>query len=245
MARTATPFFDRTDAGQRLADALESYRGKPVTVLALPRGGVPVASVIADRLGAPLDILVVRKVGAPGNQEFGLGAVAEGPVRFLDPELIQEWGLRPDDLEPEVRRQMEEVERLARRLRGGRAFPDIQGRAVILVDDGMATGGTVPSGGGSRPPSSPEPGRGRGWRLLPRSDSGPPTARRRGRLSARPAGALRGRGMVPGFPGGFRGRGHSALATTLEPTSGPSRRSLIRPVVPAPPILPGLSASLR
>lgn len=143
MTAPGAPYVDRWDAGHRLADALEAYRGQSVTVLALPRGGVPLASVIADRLEADLDILVVRKVGAPGNREFGLGAVAEGPVRFLDPKLIREWGVSLDDLEPEVRRQTDEVERLARRLRDGRPFPDLRDRVVIIVDDGMATGGTV------------------------------------------------------------------------------------------------------
>jgi len=102
-----------------------------------------VASVIADRLGAPLDILVVRKIGAPGNREYGLGAVAEGQVRFLDHRILGELGLVPEDLETEIRFQAEEVERLARRLRGGRPPPDLRGRTVIVVDDGMATGGTV------------------------------------------------------------------------------------------------------
>ena len=78
------------------------------------------ASVLADRLGAPLDILVVRKVGAPGSREFGLGAVAEGGVRFLDPSLLEGLGLRPQDIESEVRFQLEEVTRLARSFRGSR-----------------------------------------------------------------------------------------------------------------------------
>ncbi|MGA8542123.1 MAG: phosphoribosyltransferase family protein [Thermoplasmata archaeon] len=143
MTTPGAPYRDRTEAGQRVADALESYHGQTTTVLGLPRGGVPIAAVIADRLAAPLDILVVRKVGAPGNAEFGLGAVAEGPVRYLSHTSLREWGIRPDELESDVRRQEEEVERLARRLRGGRSFPDLQNRVVILVDDGMATGGTV------------------------------------------------------------------------------------------------------
>ncbi|MGP8072324.1 MAG: phosphoribosyltransferase [Thermoplasmata archaeon] len=143
MTTPGAPYLNRAEAGRRLAEALESYRWRPVTVLALPRGGVPVASVVADRLGAPLDILVVRKVGAPGNREFGLGAVAEGGLRFLDRALLGELGLRPEDMEPEVRVQMEEVVRIARRLRGGRPPSPLEDRTVILVDDGMATGGTV------------------------------------------------------------------------------------------------------
>jgi putative phosphoribosyl transferase len=145
MSVAGAPYLNRTDAGRQLADRLESYRGHSTIVLALPRGGVPVASVIADRLGATLYILVVRKIGAPGNQEFGLGAVAEGGIRFLDGRLIRELGLRPEDLEAEVRVQTEAVDRLARRLRGGRPPPVLEGRTVVLVDDGMATGGTVQS----------------------------------------------------------------------------------------------------
>ena len=143
MTTPAGPYLPRAEAGLRLAEALERYRGRPVTVVALPRGGVPLASIVAGRLGAPLDILIVRKVGAPGNREFGLGAVAEGGVRFLDPVLVRELGLEPEDLEPEIRAQTEEVARLARRLRGGRPPVPLQNRVAVLVDDGMATGGTV------------------------------------------------------------------------------------------------------
>jgi putative phosphoribosyl transferase len=143
MTIPGAPYRDRADAGRRLADELEKYRGPMLTVLGLPRGGVPVASVLADRLEAPLDILVVRKIGAPGNREYGLGAVAEGEVRFLDRRIIRELGLVPEDLEAEIRFQTEEVARLARRLRGGRPPSPLQGRTAILVDDGMATGGSV------------------------------------------------------------------------------------------------------
>ena len=143
MTTPGAPYHDRLDAGRRLADHLESYRRSPVTVLALPRGGVPIASVVAERLNAPLDILVVRKVGAPGNREYGLGAVAEGGVRYIDWDRVRDLGLTPELLDPEIRVQAEEVTRLARHLRGGRSPPSLQGRTVILVDDGMATGGTV------------------------------------------------------------------------------------------------------
>jgi putative phosphoribosyl transferase len=137
------PYRNRTDAGVRLAEELLALRLSRITVLALPRGGVPIASAIADRLHAPLDILVVRKIGAPGNREYGLGAVAEGGVRYIDGSRVRDLGLRPEDLDPEIRTQTEEVDRLGRHWRGGRAPPDLEGRAVVLVDDGMATGGTV------------------------------------------------------------------------------------------------------
>jgi putative phosphoribosyl transferase len=143
VSAAAAPYIDRVEAGRRLASDLEKYREKAVTVLALPRGGVPLASVIADRLRAPLDVLVVRKVGAPGNREFGLGAVAEGGVEFLDRRLLDAVGVSRDDLISEIRAEAEEVERLAFRLRGGRAPSTVRDRTVVLVDDGMATGGTV------------------------------------------------------------------------------------------------------
>jgi putative phosphoribosyl transferase len=143
MTTPGAPYLDRTDAGERIARELDRFATERVTVLGLPRGGVPVASIVADRLRAPLDILVVRKVGAPGNQEFGLGAVAEGGIRFLDRRLIQDFGLRIEDLEGEIRARSEEVDRLARRLRGSRPPASLQDRTVILVDDGIATGGTL------------------------------------------------------------------------------------------------------
>jgi len=143
MRAPGSSYLNRADAGQRLAYALEPYRGQRPTVLALPRGGVPVASVVADRFGARLDFLVVRKVGAPGTPEHGLGAVAEGGTRFVDPKRVRELGLEPEDLEPEFRAQLKEAEGLARRLRRGRPGPNLAGRTVILVDDGMATGSTV------------------------------------------------------------------------------------------------------
>ncbi|MGP8072326.1 MAG: phosphoribosyltransferase [Thermoplasmata archaeon] len=143
MRTPGAPYLNRADAGQRLAYALEPYRGERPTVLALPRGGVPVASVVADRLGAWLDFLVVRKVGAPGTPEHGLGAVAEGGTRFVDPKRVRELGLEPEDLEPEFRAQQKEAYDLARRLRRGRPPPVLRGRTVIVVDDGMATGSTI------------------------------------------------------------------------------------------------------
>jgi len=143
MTTPGAPYLNRADAGRRLAGDLEDYRRGPVTVLALPRGGVPIASVIADRLDAPLDILVVRKVGAPGNREYGLGAVTEGGIRYMDWDRVRELDLSRRELDPEIRTQTEEVDRLARHFRGGRSPPVLADRTVVLVDDGMATGGTV------------------------------------------------------------------------------------------------------
>jgi len=143
MRAPGVAYLNRADAGQRLAFALEPYRGQRPAVLALPRGGVPVASVVADRLGARLDFLVVRKVGAPGTPEHGLGAIAEDGTRFVDPKRVRELGLEPEDLEPEFRVQQNEAGELARRLRRGRPLPVLRGRTVIVVDDGMATGSSM------------------------------------------------------------------------------------------------------
>lgn len=112
-------------------------------VLALPRGGVPVAFEVAQRLGAPLDILIVRKVGAPSNPEYGLGAVVEGGSRFLDEPRIRAAGYTLRDLGPTIAREVAEVERRAEEYRGGKPAEELRDRTVILVDDGVATGGTV------------------------------------------------------------------------------------------------------
>lgn len=137
------PLPDRRAAGQRLADRLLKYREERPVVLALPRGGVPVAFEIAARLGATLDVLIVRKIGAPGNPEYGLGAVVEGGTRFLDEPRVRAIGHTVRDLGPVIARETAEVERRAREFRGGRPPPELRDRTVILVDDGVATGGTV------------------------------------------------------------------------------------------------------
>lgn len=137
------PLPDRRTAGERLAERLESYRDQDPLVLALPRGGVPVAFEIARRLGAPLDVLIVRKVGAPSNPEYGLGAVVEGGSRLLDEPRIRAAGYTVRELGPTIARETAEVERRASDYRGGRPPMEVQGRTVILVDDGVATGGTV------------------------------------------------------------------------------------------------------
>lgn len=112
-------------------------------MLALPRGGVPVAFEIAARLGAPLDVLIVRKIGAPGNPEYGLGAVAEDGTRFIDEPRVQAIGHTVRDLGPSIARELAEAERRARDLRRDRLPPEVRDRTVILVDDGVATGGTM------------------------------------------------------------------------------------------------------
>jgi putative phosphoribosyl transferase len=119
------------------------YAGTKPVVLALPRGGVPVAFEIARRLGVPLDILIVRKIGAPDNPEYGLGALVEDGSRFVDEGRVREAGYTPRDLEPTIARELEEIRRRAREYRGGAPPADLAGRTVILVDDGVATGGSL------------------------------------------------------------------------------------------------------
>ncbi|RKH14106.1 phosphoribosyltransferase [Corallococcus sp. CA053C] len=138
-------FEDRIDAGRRLARLLlaRGYTGEDTIVLGLPRGGVPVASEVAEALGAPLDVWVVRKVGTPHHEELGLGAVAEGGIAYLDRDLMRRVGVAEPVARRIVLRKAAEVKERVARFRGGAAPPELQGRTVILVDDGIATGGTV------------------------------------------------------------------------------------------------------
>jgi len=136
-------FRDRRDAGRQLADLLMAYRGEAPLVLGLPRGGVPVAFEVARRLGAPLDVWVVRKVGAPGQPELGLGAVAEGGALFLDRGMMRSLGFSETVVLQTAEREAEEVSHRIACFRGPHPPPIIGGRTVILVDDGVATGGTV------------------------------------------------------------------------------------------------------
>jgi putative phosphoribosyl transferase len=136
-------FRDRKDAGRQLASLLMGYRGESPLVLGLPRGGVPVAYEVARALGAPLDVWMVRKVGAPGQPELGLGAVAEGGALFLDRGMMRSLGFSEAEVMPTVEREAGEVSARVARFRGPHPAPDIEGRTVILVDDGVATGGTM------------------------------------------------------------------------------------------------------
>ncbi|MCY1023899.1 phosphoribosyltransferase [Pyxidicoccus sp. MSG2] len=137
-------FEDRVDAGRRLAELLleHGYSGEDTLVLGLPRGGVPVAYEVASALGTPLDVWVVRKVGAPGFQELGLGAVAEGGIAYLNRELMEEVGATEEEVRDTVRRKSAEVNERVVRYRQGARAPAVEGKVVILVDDGIATGGT-------------------------------------------------------------------------------------------------------
>ena len=134
-------FADRAEAGRLLAAALRDLEGE-VVVLAIPRGGVPVAAEIARRHGWPLDVVIPRKVGAPGNPELGLGAIAPG-VRVLDERIIGRLGVPPEYLEHEIERQEAEIRRRAAVYRRGRPPVDVAGKTAVIVDDGVATGGTA------------------------------------------------------------------------------------------------------
>lgn len=138
------PFADRREAGRELARRLEHYRDRSdVVVLALPRGGVPVAFEIAEALGAPLDIFVVRKLGMPDHPEFAIGAIASGGVRVLNEDVVR-WYHIPDQIIDSVAAQEKaELERRERAYRGGRLATTLRDRTVILVDDGLATGASM------------------------------------------------------------------------------------------------------
>jgi predicted phosphoribosyltransferase len=141
---TGGRFRDRREAGQLLARKLTGYANRPdVLVLALPRGGVPVAYEVAQALGAPLDVFVVRKLGVPGYEELAMGAVATGRVRVLNDQIVS--ALRVPDYVIDAVAEWERQELARRELeyRGDRPPPDVRGRTVILVDDGLATGATM------------------------------------------------------------------------------------------------------
>jgi erythromycin esterase-like protein/predicted phosphoribosyltransferase len=141
---TPTRFSDRQDAGRVLADALTPYADRSdVLVLALPRGGVPVAAEVARRLGAPLDVFLVRKLGVPGHEELAFGAIAEGGTEVLHDDIIRSLGLSRAAISQVAARERLQIDRHDQLYRGGRRAPAVEHRVVILVDDGLATGATM------------------------------------------------------------------------------------------------------
>jgi len=137
-------FQDRTDAGQRLAARLTRYADRTdVLVLALPRGGVPVAYEVAKELNAPLDVFLVRKLGIPGHEEFAMGAIAPGGVRILNEDILNYLKIPDQVVDAVATREQWELERREQAYRGDRPSPDVKDRIVILIDDGLATGSTM------------------------------------------------------------------------------------------------------
>ncbi|MDQ3253670.1 MAG: phosphoribosyltransferase [Acidobacteriota bacterium] len=137
-------YQDRIEAGKRLAAELAEYANRAdVLVLALPRGGVPVAFEVAEALHAPLDVFLVRKLGVPGHEELAMGAIATGGVRVINEDVVRYLNIPDEVIETVAMDEQRELERRERAYRDGRAAPDVQGRTVILVDDGLATGSTM------------------------------------------------------------------------------------------------------
>jgi len=137
-------YRDRTEAGRLLAARLAKYANRSdVIVLALPRGGVPVAFEVAQALHVTLDVFIVRKLGAPGHEELAMGAVASGGVRVINEQVVQQLGIPSALLDQVAERELREIDRRDRSYRGDRPHPDVSGKTVILVDDGLATGATM------------------------------------------------------------------------------------------------------
>lgn len=140
-------FVDRTDAGQRLAEKLTSYKNRAdVLVLGIPRGGVPVALEVAKRLFAPLDVFLLRKLGVPGHEELAFGAIASGGVRLLDQEVTGALHIPGEVIESVTTTEMKELKRRERIYRGERPALNVRGKTVIVVDDGIATGSSIRAG---------------------------------------------------------------------------------------------------
>ncbi|HEX5749482.1 MAG TPA: phosphoribosyltransferase family protein [Archangium sp.] len=136
-------FRDREEAGRQLAGRLRGLLDETPVVLALPRGGVPVGYEVATALGAPLEVLVVRKLGVPWRPELGMGAIAEGGALYVNAEVLAYADLTNADVLEVARQESRELARRVRLYRGERPLPDVRGRTVLLVDDGLATGGTA------------------------------------------------------------------------------------------------------
>jgi len=139
-----TQFFNRTEAGQFLAENLSSYADREdVIVLALPRGGVPVAAEVAKRLNAPLDVFVVRKLGLPGHPELAMGAIASGGARVFNGEVVNALRIPDEVIDAVSAEELIELQRREKAYRAGRPPLDVEGKTVIVVDDGVATGSTM------------------------------------------------------------------------------------------------------
>ena len=136
-------FQDRTDAGERLAEVVDSHDVEADVVLAIPRGGLPVGRAVADRLGVPLDVVAARKIGAPHNPELAIGSVASDGTVWLNDRMIHDIGVDEDYLDAQSEVEREAAEEKLRRYREGREPLDLEGKTVLIVDDGVATGATT------------------------------------------------------------------------------------------------------
>ncbi len=136
-------FADRVDAGARLSRRLERYQGRNALILGIPRGGVPVAAEVARHLNAELDVVVARKVGAPGYPELAMGAVTANGGRFINLAVVRDLAVSPQDLQLAVAREIDEARRRENLFREGRSRSTVEGRIVLIVDDGLATGATM------------------------------------------------------------------------------------------------------
>lgn len=136
-------FKDRYSAGKRLATQLANYHDHNTIALALPRGGVPVAYEIAQALGIPLDVFIVRKLGVPGHEELAMGAIASGGATYFNQAIIKQLNISAEALNEVKSSQEQELKRRDARYRQGKPFPDIYGKTVLLIDDGIATGATI------------------------------------------------------------------------------------------------------
>lgn len=138
------PFKDRRDAGRKLAQKLSAYAGQSnLLILALPRGGVPVAYEVALALNAPMDIFIVRKLGLPGREELAIGAIASGGIRVLNSDILRMLSIPEEVMNFVVKREAAELQRREKLYRGNRPFPEVRDHTVVLIDDGLATGASM------------------------------------------------------------------------------------------------------
>lgn len=136
-------FKDRVEAGEKLSTALREFKGRDIIVLGIPRGGVVVAARVAKALGAPLDVVVTRKIEAPGEPEYALGAITQEGDVIMDRQAAESLGASKEYLDDQIRKKREEVKERMRRFRGDAPYPELRGKVVVIVDDGIATGSSV------------------------------------------------------------------------------------------------------